>query len=242
MSGLADVLKNEYTGKLLDLTGVRKPPFVPDLNTKHYRAPLVEAGGGYVQLKKYAGPEIPASEWESLEYTTYKSDPFTFFAPITSPTGKIEMIGAAEVGKEELECVPTPNAEKCPTIMAWLDSIGANYGRVQLLRMTPNTIREARWGLHQDNNNMKNPDTNGWIVRIWHEFTDDATSRLLVRSERFNKKTEYQIPLPAGQQAVVDSERLWHGGAHSGTHTRYALIASVESSPELNDWIQAQLP
>jgi hypothetical protein len=41
---------------------------------------------------------------------------------------------------------------------------------------------------------------------------------------------------------VVDSERLWHGGAHSGTHTRYALIASVESSPALNDWIQAQLP
>ncbi|HET9172005.1 MAG TPA: hypothetical protein VFN97_21410 [Actinospica sp.] len=71
MSGLADVLKNEYTGKLLDLTGVRKPPFVPDLNTKHYRAPLVEAGGGYVQLKKYAGPQIPAAEWEGLEYTTY---------------------------------------------------------------------------------------------------------------------------------------------------------------------------
>jgi hypothetical protein len=242
MSGLTDVLKNEYTGKLLDLAGVRKPPFVPDLTTKHYRAPLVEAGGGYVQLKKYAGPEIPASEWESLEYTTYKSDPNTFFAPITSPSGKIEMIGAQEVGKEELECIPTPNAEKCPTIMAWLESIGAQYGRVQLLRMTPNTIRECRWGLHQDNNNLVNPDTNGWIVRVWHEFTDDSTSRLLVRSEHFNRKTEYQIPLPAGQQAVVDSERLWHGGAHSGTHTRYALIASFASSPELNDWIKSQLP
>jgi hypothetical protein len=126
--------------------------------------------------------------------------------------------------------------------MAWLNGIGAQYGRVQLLRMKPNNIRECRWGLHQDNNNLVNPDSNGWIVRVWHEFTNDATSRLLVRSSRFNRKTEYQIPLPAGQQAVVDSERLWHGGAHSGTHTRYALIASFASSPELNDWIKSQLP
>ena len=242
MSVLTGVMKNEYTGKLLDLTGVRKPPFVPDLNTKHYRCPQVEAGGGYVELKRYSGPQIPVSEWESLEYTTYKSDPFTFFAPITSPTGKIEMIGAQEVGKEELECVPTPNADKCPTIMAWLESTGARYGRVQLLRMKPNTLRESRWGLHQDNNNLVNPDKNGWIVRVWHEFTQDDSSRLLVRSERFNRKTEYQIPLPAGQQAVVDSERLWHGGAHSGTHTRYALIASFESSPALDDWIKSQRP
>ena len=130
MSGLADVLKNEYTGKLLDLAGVRKPPFVPDLNTKHYRAPLVEAGGGHVKLKKYSGPEIPASEWESLEYTTYKSDPFTFFAPIKSPTGKNELVGARQAGKEDLDCTYTPNSEKCPTIVAWLESIGANVGRV----------------------------------------------------------------------------------------------------------------
>ena len=39
----------------------------------------------------------------------------------------------------------------------------------------------------------------------------------------------------------MDSERLWHSGFHAGTHTRYALIASVESSPALNDWIQSHL-
>jgi hypothetical protein len=242
MSVLTGVMKNEYTGKLLDLTGVRRPPFVPNLETGHYRCPAVQAGGGYVQLKGYSGPPIPASEWEGLEYTTYKSDPFTFFAPITSPTGRIEMIGAQEAGKEELECVPTPNADRCPTIMAWLESTGARYGRVQLLRMKPNTMREARWGLHQDNNNLVNPAGNGWIVRVWHEFTQDDSSRLLVRPERFNRRTEYRIPLPAGRQAVVDSERLWHSGSHSGTHTRYALIASFESSPALNAWIESQRP
>jgi hypothetical protein len=239
---LTDWLKNEYTKQAFRVTGLRQAPFAAPAGTDHYRCPLVQAGNGHVTLRSYAGPPIPASEWETLEYTTYKSDPSTFFAPIMSPTGKVEMIGAKEVGKEELDCVPTPNAARCPTIIAWLDSIGARYGRVQLLRMKPNTLRECRWGLHQDNNNLVNPATNGWIVRVWLELTDDSTSTLLVRQGEFDRRGEVQIKLPKGQQAVLDSERLWHGGFHAGTHTRYALIASVESSPALNTWITAQLP
>jgi hypothetical protein len=239
---LTDFLKNEYTKQAFRVTGLRKAEFNASSDTAHYRCPLVQDGNGHVTLRCYDGPQIPASEWESLEYTTYKSDPFTYFAPITSPTGKVEMIGAKEVNKEELECIPTPNAEKCPTIIKWLDSMGARYGRVQLLRMTPNTLRECRWGLHLDNNNLVNPSSNGWIVRIWLELTDDSTSTLLVREGEFDRRSEVQIKLPQGQQAVLDSERLWHGGCHQGTHTRYALIASVESSPALNTWIASQLP
>jgi hypothetical protein len=239
---LTDFLKNEYTKQAFRVTGLRKAVLNASSDTAHYRCPLVQDGNGHVTLRRYDGPQIPASEWESLEYTTYKSDPFTYFAPITSPTGKVEMIGAKEVNKEELECVPTPNAEKCPTIIKWLDSMGARYGRVQLLRMKPNTLRECRWGLHQDNNNLVNPSSNGWIVRIWLELTDDSTSTLLVRQGEFGRRSEVRIKLPQGQQAVLDSERLWHGGCHQGTHTRYALIASVESSPALNTWIASQLP
>jgi hypothetical protein len=239
---LTDWLKNEYTKLAFRVTGLRKAPFSTPAETAHYRCPLVQDGNGHVTLRRYDGPGIPESQWESLEYTTYKSDPFTYFAPITSPTGKVEMIGAKEVGKNELDCVPTPNAEKCPAIIEWLDSIGARYGRVQLLRMKPNTLRECRWGLHQDNNNQVNPPDNGWIVRIWLELTNDSTSTLLVRQGEFDRRSEVQIKLPQGQQVVVDSERLWHGGFHAGTHTRYALIASVESSPALNDWIASQLP
>jgi hypothetical protein len=87
-----------------------------------------------------------------------------------------------------------------------------------------------------------NPSSNGWIVRIWLELTDDSTSTLLVRQGEFGRRSEVRIKLPQGQQAVLDSERLWHGGCHQGTHTRYALIASVESSPALNTWIASQLP
>lgn len=236
------LLKNEYVKQALRLTGVRRTTLVTPSGTAHYRAPLVEAGNGAVVLRRYEGPEIPASEWESLQYTTYKSDPFTYFAPITSPTGKIELVGAQEAGKEELDCVRTPNADKCPSIVAWLDSITARYGRVQLLRMKPNTLRECRWGLHRDNNNLVNPAGRGWIVRVWLELTDDSTSVLIVRQGEFDRRSERAIELPRGQQVVVDSERLWHGGHHAGTRTRYALIASVESSPALGDWIRSQLP
>jgi hypothetical protein len=239
---VTELLKNEYTKHALRLTGVRKAPFTAPSRTAHYRCPLIESGRGLVILSCYDGPQIPAAEWESMEYTTYKSDPFTYFAPITSPTGKVEMIGAKEAGKEELDCVPTANAGKCPTIMGWLDSLGGRCGRVQLLRMKRNTLRECRWGLHQDNNNLANPPANGWIVRIWHELTDDPTSTLLVRQGEFDRHSEIKVRLPKGQQVVADSERLWHGGFHAGTRTRYALIASVESSPALNDWIQSQFP
>ena len=46
--------------------------------------------------------------------------------------------------------------------------------------------------------------------------------------------------LDASQQAVVDSEFLWHGGQHSGDHLRYAVIVSCESGPALEQWIASQ--
>jgi hypothetical protein len=45
-------------------------------------------------------------------------------------------------------------------------TVGARFGRVQLLRAPPNTLRECRWGLHLDNNNQGNPESSGWIVRV----------------------------------------------------------------------------
>jgi hypothetical protein len=41
---------------------------------------------------------------------------------------------------------------------------------------------------------------------------------------------------------VVDSQWLYHGGYHQGTHTRYAMIATFESGPDLERWIDSQLP
>jgi hypothetical protein len=41
---------------------------------------------------------------------------------------------------------------------------------------------------------------------------------------------------------VVDSQWLYHGGYHHGPGTRYAVIATFESGPDLERWIDSQLP
>jgi hypothetical protein len=238
---LTDALKNEYTKQILRATGIRKAS-LQQRKTPHYRMPMLEQAGGWMKLRKYDGPDIPASEWEDLTYTTYSSDPTTFFAPITSATGEIELKGFWEYGKADLDGIWTENAKKCPTLVKWIEGMGVRFGRVQLLRMSPNTMRECRWGLHLDNNNQGNPESNGWVVRIWLELTDDASSALVVRPTEFDRKGEVKIQLPKYQQAIVDSEFLWHGGFHNSDHTRYAVIVSAESGPDLERWIQSQLP
>jgi hypothetical protein len=242
MPPLKEALKNEYTKRIMYATGVKHPQKLARRETPHYRMPKLVANGNYMILDRYRGPEIPPQEWESLEYTTYATDPSTYFAPITSATGKIELETFSDFDKCDLDREWTPNAEKSPTIVKWLESIGARFGRVQLLRMSPNTLQECRWGLHLDNNNHNNPETNGWAVRIWLELTQDDSSRLVVRQEEFDRASEVQIPLPRFQQVVVDSQALYHGGFHHGTETRYALISTVESSPELERWMESQLP
>jgi hypothetical protein len=240
MTSLKSQLKNEHTKRVLRATGLRKASLQPR-KTGHYRMPILEENGGYLILNDYSGPEIPKEEWEGLTYTTYGSDPNTFFAPITSATGEIELKGFWEHGKPDLDGVWTSNAEKCPTIVKWVESIGARYGRVQLLRMQKNTLRECRWGLHLDNNNqMSDPETNGWVVRLWHELTDDPTSELVVRKGEFDRDSEVRIPLHKSRQAIVDSETLYHGGHHSGDHLRYACIVSLESGPDFERWIATQ--
>jgi hypothetical protein len=241
MRALISALKNEHTKRILRATRIR-PPAGPRGRTPHYRMPVLEAAGGYLVLGKYRGPEIPPREWEDLTYTTYATDPATFFAPVTSATGKMELKGFWEHGKADLDGVWTENASKCPALVRWIESMGVRFGRVQLLRMSPNTLRECRWGLHLDNNNQGNPESNGWIVRVWLQLTDDPASILVIRPAEFDRKNEIRIPLPRYQQVVLDSEALYHGGYHAGPQTRYAVIVSVENSPALERWIQSQLP
>src|SRR6202012_4367065 len=72
--------------------------------------------------------------------------------------------------------------------------------------------------------------------------TDDDSSALVVRRDQFSKASEVKISLPKYQQAVVDSEFLYHGGFHHGPGTRYALITRIESGPASEQWMDSQLP
>ncbi|NQU36221.1 MAG: hypothetical protein HQ526_01325, partial [Actinobacteria bacterium] len=49
-------------------------------------------------------------------------------------------------------------------------------------------------------------------------------------------------PLPAGTQAIIDTQRLYHAVWHPGDKPRYCLITSWESAPELEQYIEAGNP
>jgi hypothetical protein len=120
--------------------------------------------------------------------------------------------------------------------------MGGRFGRIQIIRQEPTSIREARWGLHLDDNNRLNPMANGWVVRLWFQLTDDPDSSLVLRRRQFDRANEVRVPLRRGTQVLVESEVLFHSGCHKGPDRRYALIVSLESTEHLEGWVRSQLP
>ena len=78
------------------------------------------------------------------------------------------------------------------------------------------------------------------------ELTDDPDSYMVLMDLDEDRlpipSTERRVPLPQYTRFVVDTQRLWHVAVHRGTAPRYALITSVESTPQLDRWIQSQTP
>jgi hypothetical protein len=196
---------------------------------------------GYVQLRK-VDPPIPEAEYMSLEYMDWKSGGDTNFAPIASALGELECAGFWDHGKPDKDGVWTSNAAICPTIVAWVERVGANFGRVRTIKLEPQDYETALKRGHLDDNNRLNPDGEGWVVRSWVELTDNPDSFMILREDKDDPSTESHIPLPRGAQFVVDTERMWHVVCHTGTEPRYALIASFESGADLERWIESELP
>lgn len=195
---------------------------------------------GYVVLPPLQ-PPIPESEFLGLDYLDWRSGGDTDFAPIASAHGDLECAGFWDHGKPDKDGVWTENALRCPSIVRWVESVGANFGRVRTIKLEPQTYDEALARIHQDDNNRLNPEGDGWVVRTWVELTDNPNSFMILRDERDDASTESRIPLARGSQYVVDTERLWHVVCHPGREPRYALIASFESGPALDRWIDSQL-
>jgi hypothetical protein len=74
-------------------------------------------------------------------------------------------------------------------------------------------------------------------VRGFFNLTDNPDSMMILREDRFDPSTEIRIPLPAGAQIIVDTQRFWHAVWHPGAEPRYCLITSWESGPELDAYI-----
>jgi hypothetical protein len=200
---------------------------------------------GFLQLKRHESPLPEPSEWEDLEYLDWKSGGDTNFAILASADGEHDPRGFWEQGKPDKDGVWTSNIERSPSIKKWVENVGANFGRVRIIKLEPNTEEDAIRNLHPDDNNRLNPEGSGWVVRAWLQLTDNPDSYMIVRDERDDPATESRIALPRGGQFLLDSERLYHAVWHdTGTYSepRYAVIASFESGPELESWLDSQLP
>ena len=129
------------------------------------------------------------------------------------------------------------NVEKAPRLVARAQEPGANIGRCRVIELQPNSYADSIYNLHRDDNNRLNPEGTGWIVRGFFNLTDNPDSVMILREDRDDPSTETRIPLPAGTQAIIDTQRLWHAVWHPGTAPRYCLITSWESGAELGAYI-----
>lgn len=212
------------------------------LHTDHLRLPVL-AETGFVQLSP-ADFEVPASEYEPLEYMDWKSGGDTNFAPLASADGELDCRGFWDKGKTDKDALWTVNADRAPTLKNYVAGVGANFGRVRIIKLEPQDRDQAIRSIHRDDNNRFNPEHEGWVVRSWLELTHNPDSYMLLMDNDADglpdPSTERRVPLPRGARFVVDTQRLWHVVVHNGTAPRYALITSFESGPALERWIDAE--
>lgn len=201
-----------------------------------YRTVPVLDEQGFVVLRPL-NPPIPEHDWRELEYLDWKSSGDTRFAPIVSAFGEMECSGFWDHGKPDKDGLWTANGAHCPSIVRWVQHVGANFGRVRVIELQPQTYEDAMRHLHVDDNNRLNPSGEGWVVRAFLQLTDDPGSFAVLRTDRYDPSTETHVPLRRGTQYVVDTERIWHVVAHYGPRARYALIACFESGRLLERWI-----
>ncbi len=214
------------------------------LKTAHPRLAAL-APTGVVQLAD-ADLDVPPAEWERLEYMDWKSGGDTNFAPLASADGQLDCRGFWDKGKTDKGALWTSNAEISPTLRGYVDAVGANFGRVRVIKLEPQDREAAIRSIHRDDNNRFNPDHEGWVVRSWLELTDNPDSYMLLMDNGADglpdPSTEARVPLHRGARFVVDTQRLWHVVVHNGSAPRYALITSFESGPALERWIDAGTP
>ena len=214
------------------------------LHSPHRRMQVL-AETGVVALADF-DEEIPSAEWLSLEYMDWKSGGDTNFAPLASADGELDCRGFWDKGKTDKGALWTSNSTISPTLRAYVDNVGANFGRVRVIKLEPQTRDEAIRSIHRDDNNRFNPDDEGWVVRSWLELTDNPDSYMLLMDNGPDglpdPATEIRVPLHRGSRFVVDTQRLWHVVVHPGDAPRYALITSFETGDTLERWVDANLP
>lgn len=209
--------------------------------SEHVTLPILDETG-YVVLDRRE-PAIDPAEWHALEYTAWRSSGITRFAPLTSYDGEIDCnaFWNRTPPRADRDGVWIPSQSQiAPALVRAAQEPGAGVGRCRVVELQPNEYADAIYNLHRDDNNRLNPPEAGRIVRGMLNLTDDPDSLLILRGDRSDPATEVRIPLPAGSQIVVDTERVWHAVWHRGERPRHSLITSWESGPELAAFVDAR--
>src|SRR3954452_1979246 len=120
------------------------------LETPHQRMPALAET--VVVVLADSRLEIPPGEWEVLEYMDWKSGGDTNFAPLASADGQLDCRGFWDKGKTDKDALWTSNAEIAPTLRAYVDAIGANFGRVRVIKLEPQDHEQAFRSFHRDDN------------------------------------------------------------------------------------------
>lgn len=216
------------------------------LETPHPRIDALDAHG-FVRLADVADP-TPESEYLALEYMDWKSGGDTNFAPVATADGELDCRGFWKPGDERPDKGGkiTSNGALCPSVVRYVEAVGADFGRVRVIKLEPQDRETSLRQIHRDDNNRFNADDEGWVVRTWLELTDNPDSYMILMEQGEDglpdPSTEVQVPLHRGSQFLVDTQRLWHVVCHTGDAPRYALISSFESGPALERWVTANLP
>jgi hypothetical protein len=213
----------------------------PDVTADYIRLPIFDKSG-YVVLDSYDQAADPR-EWDDLTFVDWKSSGETRFAPLASAYGDMECDGFwnHNPAKTDKDGVWVPaNVEAAPRLVSRAQEPGSNIGRCRVIELQANTYADALYNMHRDDNNRLNPEGTGWIVRAFFNLTDNPDSLMILREDRDDPATETRIPLPAGAQVVIDTQRLWHAVWHPGPEPRYCLITSYTCGPELGAWIEAK--
>jgi hypothetical protein len=197
---------------------------------------------GYVVLDNYDQSQDP-TEWLDIEYVDWKSSGDTRFAPLASAYGDMECNGfwnhtPPKTDKDGVWVAK--NVGLAPKLTERAQEPGANVGRCRVIELQPNKYSDCIYNLHRDDNNRLNPEGTGWIVRGFFNLTDNPDSVMILRDDRDDPSTETRIPLPAGTQSIIDTQRLWHAVWHPGAEPRYCLITSWESGSNLGKYIAAK--
>ena len=81
--------------------------------------------------------DVPVEEWEGLDYMDWKSGGDTNFAPLASADGELDCRGFWDKGKTDKDALWPSNAEIAPTLKSYVAGVGANFGRVRVIKLEP---------------------------------------------------------------------------------------------------------